>query len=72
MQQIAPVQPSQLVIGQIHQVIERQPLGKLTEFIPFFGADKLIEIAPVVVLALALADLLKQRLLIDSAGSVAF
>ncbi|MNE02713.1 hypothetical protein D3C80_951950 [compost metagenome] len=53
-------------------MIERQSLGKLTEFIPLFGADELIEVAPVVVLLLTLADLLKQRLLIETARGITF
>ena len=72
LQQVAPVQPAELKVGQINQMIERQPLSEAAELVAFFRADQLVEVAPVVVVLLAAGDLLEQRLLIEAAGGVAF
>lgn len=72
LQQVAPVQPAELKVGQINQMIERQPLSEAAELVAFFRADQLVEVAPVVVVLLAAGDLLEQRLLIETAGGVAF
>ena len=66
------MQPAELKVGQINQMIERQPLREAAELVAFFRADQLVEVAPVVVVLLAAGDLLEQRLLIETAGGVAF
>ncbi len=66
------MQPAELKVGQINQMIERQPLSEAAELVAFFRADQLVEVAPVVVVLLAAGDLLEQRLLIEAAGGVAF
>ena len=47
LQQIAAVQAVELMVGQPHQVIQRQALRKLTEFIALSGADKRVQPSPV-------------------------
>ncbi len=63
LQQVAAVQAGELVIRQPDQVIQRQPLGKLTELIPLFRANQPIQVAPVCEQAGRLFNLLQQRLL---------
>ena len=47
LQQIAAVQAVKLVVGQPYQVIQRQALRKLTEFVALSGADKRVQPPPV-------------------------
>ena len=47
LQQIAAVQAVKLVVGQPYQVIQRQALRKLTEFVALSGTDKRIQPSPV-------------------------
>ena len=42
LQQIATMQATKLFVGEPHQIIQRQPLGEFTEFIPLFGANERI------------------------------
>ncbi|MOA09650.1 hypothetical protein D3C78_1295000 [compost metagenome] len=65
------MQAAKLVIGQVHQMIQGQALSELAELVALFGADKLVEQAPVVVLLLALSDLFEQGLLIEAAFGIA-
>lgn len=51
------------MVSQPDKVIQRQPLGKFTEFIAFFRANQRIEPRPVLHLLRGERDLLLQRLL---------
>ncbi len=64
LQQIATVQTGQLVVGKPDQIIQRQPLGKLAEFISLFRADQRVQIAPVFDLLCDVFNLEHQRLLL--------
>ncbi len=59
--QVAAMQARQLVIGEPYQIIQRQPLCELTEFIAFLRADQMVELAPFVGLAPGLVNLAKKR-----------
>ena len=60
LQQVAPVQAVKLLVGEPDQIVQRQPLRKLTEFVAGAGTDKRVEISPVVCQTRSLFNLLHQ------------
>ena len=61
------MQAEQVLVGQVQQMIQRQPLGKLAEFIALLGADQAVQALPQVAVFFLLCNFCQQRLLAGAA-----
>ena len=58
------MQTVKLLVSQPDKIVQRQPLGELTELVAGAGADQRVQITPVIRLARGLFNLLHQRQLV--------
>ena len=64
------MQAREVLVGQLQQMVQRQPLGEFAEFVALGGADQAVEVLPQIAVAGLFGDLLQQGLLAAAALSV--